>query len=376
MKILINGLSAIIGGGITYINNIVPRLVNIDNNNQYILLVSIRSKNSILLPAKGNGRLKIVFFAIFNLFHRMIFEQVFIPFIVWRNKVDILFCPANIVSFFSPCKKVLWIQNIDPFVYVAGESIMRRARTKILRYLTELSMKNASIVVFSSDYSKNLILKMTGIDEKKTKRIFLGAEIEKFSKHIVKRSVLDHKYILSVSNISSRKNYEVLIRAYCALTEDIKNNYKLLLVGDVSIDYRQYLINICENNNDANNIIFTGMLSGDDLLDAYSEASIFVLPSLVESFSLPIIEAMATGLPVLASNATCLPEMIGSSGILFDPYNYIDLKQKIEYIINNEALQGELSVKAKEKAKRFSWDNTVAEIDLLFKNISKSEEGC
>lgn len=366
MKIAINAMSAKIGGGITYIRNLVPRLSQFDPDNEYYIFVSKENKSKLFPDGVREKNVKLIEIRTFNLLSRLLREQVFIPFYIWQKKIDLLYCPANIVSFFAPCKKVLWIQNIDPFIELPGEPVVKRLRMKLLRWLTVRSMFRAEIVIFSSDYSRKLILGATSIDAAKTRRIFLGAEIDKF---LSKRGGRGD-YLLSVSNISKRKNYEVLIKAYALLKPAIRDKYQLKLVGDISEQYKLELLSLCQDEEIRARIVFTGMLSGEPLYEFYKNAAIFILPSLVESFSLPIIEAMAAGLPVIASNQTCLPEMIDEYGLLFDPYDEHDLASKITAVLENEPLRQRLSARGIDHARVFSWDETARNIIKLFKEMA------
>lgn len=367
MKIAINALSAKIGGGITYIKNVAPRLAKYDTKNEYYLFVSDENYYKLIDEQTSFEGVRIIKIRTYGLFSRLFREQIVIPYYVLAEKIDILFCPANLISFFAPCKKVLWIQNIDPFIKIRGETFLKRLRIGLLRLFTFLSMKHSSVVVFSSNYSRDLALSETGIEESKTKRIFLGAEISKFKRDDVMDPGVGKQYLLSVSNISERKNYEVLIKAYCLLDKCIRDRYLLILVGDVNEKYKNYLLSICKDEEICKRIIFKGMLLGEDLFSVYKRASLFVLPSLVESFSLPVIEAMAAGLPVIASNITCLPEMIGNYGLLFDPCDPNDLANKIREVINNRNLYDSLSRKSAEHAKIFSWDETALNIIKMFR---------
>jgi glycosyltransferase involved in cell wall biosynthesis len=368
-RIAINALSARIGGGVTYLRNIVPRLARLDADNEYYLFISDESYQSIFESIKIDHMVKVVKIRTSNLLVRMLREQFLVPFMIRRHKIDILYCPANIVSFFAPCKKILWIQNIDPFVDVKCDTFLRRIRIRLLGLLTYLSMRAASIVVFSSNFSRRLVFEKTKIKQDKTRRIFLGAEIGAFQKSGGDAPAREFDYILSVSNISKRKNYEILIRAYNELRPELRQKYKLMLVGDISESYRSRLYDLCPSDEQRKNIIFCGMLSGEKLTDAYRKATLFVLPSLVESFSLPVIEAMAAGLPVIASNVTCLPEMIGESGVLFNPFDHSHLASRIESVLLDDDLRSDLSSRARHKAQVFSWDRTADEILKVFKEL-------
>lgn len=369
MKIAINALSAKIGGGVTYIRNMVPRLAAYDPKNEYYVFVSEENYPRLFSEAELGRDVKIIKIRTRGLLSRLWKEQFLIPYYVWREKIGILFSPANITSFFAPCKRVLWIQNIDPFVRVAGEPFLKRLRIGTLRFFTVLSMWRSALVAFSSDFSCRLALGKTRIRPDKTRRVFLGAEIEKFSRGAALAARQRPRVILSVSNISPRKNYEVLIRGYCRLEPELRAAYRLKLVGEVAEDYKRELLALCADGPLRENIIFTGMLSGEALYQAYRQAAIFVLPSLVESFSLPIIEALASGLPVLASNVTCLPEMIGEHGVLFDPCDAGDLARKMAGLLRDERRRDELARDGSEYSRKFSWDETARNVIKLFKEL-------
>src|SRR3989339_722548 len=211
MKIAINCLSAKIGGGITYLQNIVPLLIKHDNKNKYFLVVSSVVGREIL-GAIGPTAPKPVLITINtdNILFRLFAEQILLPLVVLKNKIDLLYCPANIVPFLAPCRKLLWIQNIDPFIEIKGESMLVKLKMKILRAMTIFSMKHSDAVVFSSDYSKALVLAALAFTVKNVRTIPLGVISRNFRPE--PRSVRED-YILSVSNISNRKNYDLLIRA-------------------------------------------------------------------------------------------------------------------------------------------------------------------
>ena len=370
MRIAINALSVKIGGGVTYMRNLVPRIAKADPDDEYFLIVAAENYQAVFSSLVLGPNLTIIKISTRNrLLVRMFKEQFVLPFVMRRHRIDILFCPANIISFFARCRQVLWIQNIDPFVYIEGETWLRRMKVAFLRMFTKMSILLADIVIFSSAYSQQLVLNQMRLQKNKTRRISLGAELGPFNRLKDREKQNDRSYILSVSNISKRKNYEVLIRAYAHLPSELRNKYCLVLVGRVDDKYQAELLGLCVDKKARAGIEFTGELRGDDLYRTYKNATLFVLPSLVESFGLPVFEAMASGLPVIAANATCLPEMVGDSGFIFDPYDYRDLAEKIQRLIVDPELQKTLTEKGNNKANWFSWDRTASETVKVFKEL-------
>jgi len=369
MKIGINLLSVKIGGGVSFARNIIKNLSALDQNNEYILFVPAGERTRIITPDLKLNNIRVVELFASNILLRLVQEQFVLPVIALMMRVKLLFCPANLISFLAPCHKVLWIQNIDPFVTIPGETLKQRVRNKILFWFGCLSMKWASFTIFSSKYSLDLVLGQCQLDSKKTKVIFLGISEEFLETQEAPRE----PFLLSVSNISKRKNYELLIRAFVEFKRLKANDYKLIIVGRVDDQYKQQLLSLADTEAARQAIIFTGELSGPALVDYYQRGAIFVLPSLVESFGLTTVEAMAAGLPVLAANATCLPEIVGQAGLLFDPNDPPDLSKKIRLVLEQSSLREKLSRQSRARAQEFNWRKTAEQTLAIFKEIEQRD---
>jgi len=158
-------------------------------------------------------------------------------------------------------------------------------------------------------------------------------------------------YLLYVGNAYPHKNLEGLIRVY---TEINKNSpdLKLVLVGKEDYFYRrlkQYAKNFSKN------IIFPGYVPDEELKALYTSATLYVFPSFYEGFGLPPLEAMAHGLAVVSSDKTCLPEILGSAALYFNPDDEADMKNKIEQALRDEKLREDLQNRGYEQAKKYSW---------------------
>jgi len=364
MKIAINALAFVQGGGITYIKNIITYLINADKDNEYYLFIADEHYADIFSSLSINTKAKVIRLKKHNLLVRIIEEQLLLPYWVWIFKIDLLFCPANILSFLAPCKKVLMIQSINPFIKREKEGIAQTARMRILCFLSLLSIKLASKVIFTSNYSADLVSEKMRIDKGKIETIYLGVADDYYlesKKDEIKES--DFDYILSVSIVNGRKNYETLIRAYNDLKPEIQGQYKLVIVGDVSDEFRLHLLNLSKNNFIRDNIVLKGNLNLNELIPCYRNASLFVLPSLIESFALPPIEAMASGIPVIVANSTSFPEAGGQAVLKFNPQDTRDLVQKMEDVLSDTQLAKKMSLDGIERAKLFSWGKT-AELTL------------
>jgi glycosyltransferase involved in cell wall biosynthesis len=369
MRIGINALSATIGGGVTFLQNLVPALAEQDGENEYYLFATAENYDHIFGGIRFNDRVRVIKLKTPNLFIRLLKEQFLLPRLVKKYRIDILMCSANINSFLAPCKKILWVLNIYPYfnLNLPGESWFERLRFKALRMLTSLSIRLSSRAIFISNFSRQSILSMVPVDPHKTLTIYLGADTQAFSSS-GKGSDNGDRYILSVSSISKRKNYEVLMRAYDQLGADFRGKYRVILIGEVTPELKDYLRSYLRAGS-RERIVFKGKVDFAELCRAYREASLFVLPSLVEAFGLPVIEAMASGLPVLVADATSLPEIVGEAGLKFDPSDPADLARKIEQVSSDENMSAGMIARGRARARDFTWENTARETIKCFAEL-------
>ncbi|MGH9967699.1 MAG: glycosyltransferase family 4 protein [Pyrinomonadaceae bacterium] len=171
----------------------------------------------------------------------------------------------------------------------------------------------------------------------------------------------DQRFILYVGGISPHKNLATLVDAYASLVKESKDQgVKLVLIGDFERDvfYSSYpaVRDRVEALSLSGRVLLTGFVSDADLLHFYNAAELLVLPSFAEGFGLPALEAMACGTPVAVSNAGALPEVVGDAGLLFDPYSAQEIRQRLQQLIENEELCGELGRRGLERAQKFSWE--------------------
>lgn len=181
--------------------------------------------------------------------------------------------------------------------------------------------------------------------------------------------------VLYVGGISPHKNLDGLLRAMSKIRA---RSWHLVLVGDFAGDsflgcYREVAA-LAESLELADRVTFTGFVSDAELVLLYNLATALVLPSLSEGFGLPVIEAMACGLPVAASRRNSLPEIIGEAGLLFDPQSPPDMAEKISRLLDDEPLRNELRAKGLKRAENFSWQAGARTLAGIFQEVV-SERG-
>lgn len=379
MKIGINALSAKTGGGATYLKNLVPMLAEVGEEHEYYIIIP-KGEDRVGVKKLSQANVKGIEVRVPNVIIRLLKEQFLLPFLLWRSRIDLLFSPANITSLLAPCKVVLLIQSINPYVSIKRSSTYQKIRLQILRTLSTISVKKACKVVFLSNYSRRLVSRKMKIDSSKTATVYLGVNIQQFSSRPSSQPPaipvlrLD-KYILSVSSIAEHKNYEVLIMAYSNLSKSLLNEYKLVIVGEtMQKNYYDKLLGMVTERRLREKVKFLGQIDHFLLPQIYREASLLVLPSLIENFSFTLLEAMAGGAPVVASDSTAILEQVGDAALLFNPSDPDELRVKIEQVLSDSKLRDELIQKGLKRAKLFSWEKCAKEILTVFKEACEANK--
>ncbi len=178
----------------------------------------------------------------------------------------------------------------------------------------------------------------------------------------------DARYLLSVSTLEPRKNIDHVIRCFLkVLKQERLQDLYLVLTGVQGWKYDSILAEIDGEQEFRDRIILTGFVPDEDLAPLYSGALAFVYMSLYEGFGLPPLEAMQCGIPVIASNTSSLPEVVGDAGILLDPTDADSLCKAYLNLYQNGSYAAELSIKSIARAAEFRWSKTVAETMAVYR---------
>ena len=386
MKILINATSVICGGGLTYLKQLLEQLARIDNENDYYILVT-KAKNSEFRGVEKNN-FKIIESGYLKFpIVRVLWEQVGLPIFLKKNKIDLLFSPANVSPLFTPCKNVLAIQNLAPFFeeILNEKRCYQKIRIFILKILSILSVKKSDGVIFVSNYAKEIFEKKYGLSREKSYVIYHGIS-DLFRNKITEREAenikfelgIEKEYILSVSTILYRyKNVIELIEAFSKIKDRTKNKFQLVIVGKITDKaYYNDIKKIIEKYRLSDDVLLLGEISHDKLPYLYAGSSLFVFTSSCESFGLTQIEAMASGVPVITSNASAMPEVCREAALYFDPKNYNDIAEKMLKVLQSLPCQRELRKNGLKRAADFSWEKTAKETLKVFEEIYNLRKYC
>ena len=171
------------------------------------------------------------------------------------------------------------------------------------------------------------------------------------------------------------KNVHSLISAFTKIYKDLDSEFNLVIVGSYK-DTSQELVKLRDKLNMADKILFTGFADEEDLPIYYNACEVFVYPSFYEGFGLPPLEAMNCGTPVIASNITSIPEVVGDSGMLIDPHNINEISNAIGEMLSNESLRNHYGNLGYKRAKLYSWENTAKNTLQVYEQIYSKMDSC
>jgi glycosyltransferase involved in cell wall biosynthesis len=226
------------------------------------------------------------------------------------------------------------------------------------------SIQNDDWVIAISESTKNDLCNLTKLEPERVFVTLLAASdlfyhcIDASLQRSVRKKygIPDSKYVLSLSTLEPRKNIDHTIRCFINMIQQQNiHDLNLVLVGTKGWDFEKIFSEVRYSGVLCDKIIITGFVDDYDLAPLYSGATMFVYPSFYEGFGLPVLEAMQCGVPVVTSNTSSLPEVVGDAGFLLDPRDSNSLCQCMLNIYNDPALAKKMSLKSISRAKMFSW---------------------
>jgi glycosyltransferase involved in cell wall biosynthesis len=359
-------------GSYTYLLNLLHNLVSLNEAFEFLIIAGRDNQHyfSELLNAR-NVRLTVLPVITDRRLGRSLKEQLLLPSIVKQHQIDVLFCPFDVIPLFVPCKTVLFVLSRHMNARLRSDSGLSFARALYLRTRVSLSAKFADRVLCISESSRQYLLEDIGTSlAHKVNVAYLGVDsfwftpVSNGKPNLPElRDLIREPYILFVGTLYPHKNLERLIQVYERVSRKANGPLKLVIVGHDFNGRRRRLKELARGFNLAEEPVFTGYVPDQVLKVLYGKATVFVYPSLIEGFGLPILEAMACGTPVIGSNRTSIPEVVGEAGIIVDPDDVEDIADAILLLLKDEALRLSYIRKGIEHAKDFSWLRT-AELSL------------
>lgn len=232
----------------------------------------------------------------------------------------------------------------------------------------------AHAIIAVSESTKRDIVKFLDVPEEKVRVIYNGVNgrfrpiYDKAILELVRQKYrLPDKFILFLGMLEPRKNIVGLIKAYKELTMDPQFKHGLVVVGGKGWYYKE-IFKAAEDLGINEQVVFTGYVPDEDLPAFYNLADVFVYPSLYEGFGIPVVEAMACGIPVIASNVASLPEIGGHACIYISPHSVDEMAKAIHKCLSDVALRNSLKEAGLARVKEFTWENSARKTLKLFQD--------
>jgi glycosyltransferase involved in cell wall biosynthesis len=281
----------------------------------------------------------------------------------WLDGADIMLNPNGAsLPIGTLLPTVTTIHDLTPMVMPC----FPRRMTLLLKFLLSRSARSSAAIITVSEHSRQDIVRLCGVASSKVHvvyegydpALFHGAPPDPAALHELRaRFGIGRPYILHHGAVQPRKNLPRLIAAYAELlARNPKLDFDLVLAGPLAWQFEETVAAAKSACNGRGKVILTGALGDHDLSLLLRGAEMEVVPSLYEGFCLPMVEAMACGVPTIAANSSCLPEISGGVLRYFDPYSVEEMAARMEEVLRSSDLRAELAGRGKERAQQFSWE--------------------
>lgn len=338
-----------------YTAEIIKALAKIDSENQYVLY-SPKPPLGELASLPSNFIYKIMPFP-------RLWSQVRLSLEFLFKKPAVFFEPAHTVPLIHPKNTVITIHDLG-FKYFP--ELYTPLERRYHNFSADFSAHHAKIVIVPSENTKKDLILFYKLPADKIRVIPHGINHSLY--HPAKQPVLDTKpYLFFIGRLEEKKNILGLLEAYSLLRQEREIKHKLVLAGKPGFGYEKIKERILRFPPAIQaDIVELGYVPEEEVAGWMRHASLFLFPTFFEGFGLPIIEAMASNVPVVCSNTTCLPEVAGGAALLVDPTSPLDISAAVSKIIHSQKTRGILISKGRKRALNFTWEKAAkATLDVL-----------
>ena len=371
-RVAIEASSASSGGAIRFLSQICPAFSEVNEEITYFLLNRKEQQSQLASLPHNFHWIRIPDQTAWVPF-RLLWLQMALPRILTQIGADVMLAASDVSTLRPPCPMVLMAHNINPFSPLREQIWSRKqlVRMAVHRRLIKACSQRADKVVFVSEWSRQVMLPFLDISPDKTGIAYHGVDA-------VFRPVAGSAspknttpIILVVSEVLEHKNFTRLIEAFIRLSKSLNQEISLVIAGGVGSEkLRRSLEARLSNEGILDRVKFLGFVPKQELAALYRQADLLVFPSLGETFGLPLVEAMASGLPVATSNISAMPEVCQNAARYFDPLKICDITRTMEHLMSDRSLRDTLAQLGLKRSKEFSWNNTAGSLLSLMETAS------
>lgn len=365
-------------GVATYIRNIVRTLGRLDLQTEYFLIGMIdRMRESVELPAN---------------FHCIPFESEVNPrtYLEFRRMVRHYGCDLVHVphTFWRPtpatCPYIMTVHDLLDYMYrVKSQSTARRL---MHMYMTRYNLRHAERILAVSHFTKKDVHRLFQVPEEKIEVVYnaiddrfrMGHATATEKEALAERYQINYPFLLYAGRISPHKNVIRIIEAFATLKTELDKegafpDLKLIIIGDEVSKHPDLRREVIKSGVQYD-VRFLGFVPIEVMRVLYDMAKIFVFPSLYEGFGLPPLEAMAHGTPVVTSNTSSLPEVVGKAAVLVNPENVFEISRALHRVLIDQPLREKMKKAGIERAEKFSWEASVRRILQVYAEVAEARQ--
>lgn len=361
------------GGVGVYTRNVVRELLEIDRGNQYVLLY----RNPANLGLYGG--LENVEETVVRGANNFVWDQISVPLACWRHQLDLVFHPKFTVPLLAPCRAAMVVHGADWFIPEQAR-FYGRWDVRYVRAVMPHYFRKSSVVLSVSKLTTENFRRVLGLPPEKIRTVYFGP-----ARHfrrildpvelaaVRERYALPERFLLSLSKRrgDARKNLDQLLLAYERYHGESDRPLPLVVGGKDCEQFRgEYRI---PDDGWGRDVRFPGWVDQEDLPAIYTLAELFLYPSRLEAFPIPLTEAMACGTPIVTSDANGLREIAGDSAVLVDPEDPRAIARGIARVLGDPDLRASLSAKGLARVERFSWERCGRETLEILEGLGRGD---
>jgi glycosyltransferase involved in cell wall biosynthesis len=273
--------------------------------------------------------------------------------------VDLVHGLSHVLPRSDKAKKVVTIHDLTCMIVPKTHPFSRRT---FLPPAVRRSVRDADAIIAVSESTKRDIVDIFDVPADKITVTYNGVDHSTFTTDVLHDEIekvkdkysIRKKYIFYLGTIEPRKNVDILLQAFQEVRRRTDREFQLVLSGKIGWKVGN-LMKAIRALAESGDLIYTGYISEDEAACLYNGAEVFVYPSRYEGFGIPAVEAMACGCPVIASDSSSLPEVVGDAGILVEPNNVGALSEAILKVLHDGELRRVLKEKGVQRAAQFTW---------------------
>lgn len=372
----------------TYIRNLLHALLAVDDRNEYTLIGKRESRRDLRALVKESPRCSVAYFEGADDDWK---DHVSFPWFLRNYPADVYHIPLARVPAFMPQPYVVTVHDLGFLLYPQNQK--KDWRMEMREHLIGRGFRRAQRVIAVSGATQRDVEQLFNIPSSKISRIYdapdprlfphepdkspteLAAERRERRDRFLGRYQIDYPFLLYAGNVKPQKNVSRLIEAFSVLRSELEQHphyrrLKLIIIGDDISKNPSVRLTVLHTHME-DSVRFLGFVPEDTLRVFFEAAEAFVFPSLHEGFGLAPLEAMVAGTPVVASNVSALPEVLGDAAMFVNPDNVFDISRGIHEVLLDTETRASLVEKGYEQAAKYSWSTAAEQVLEIYRNVAR-----